>query len=46
MTNWIAIKSGRILSDPIVADTPDGDPYRVNYVFPIFFTGTKAIPLN
>jgi len=41
--NGIAIKPGRMLSDPIIADTPDGDPCRV---FQFFFTTVEAIPLN
>lgn len=46
MTNGIAIKSGGILSDPIVADTPDGDPCRVNECFSDFSTAVETIPLN
>jgi len=37
MTNGIAIKSGRILSEPIMANTPYSDPCRVNSVFFRFF---------
>jgi len=42
MTNGIAIKSGRILSEPIMANTPDGDPCRVNGVFFRFFKGRRS----
>lgn len=42
--NGIAIKSDGLLSDPVVTNTPDGDPRRVN-IFSIFLR-VKTIPLN
>jgi len=42
MTNGIAIKLGRILSEPIMANTPDGDPCRVNGVFFFFFYSRRS----